>query len=419
MKITISQKVLLHAIECGGASALLEDAQKDISNLSLLVKSIKITVDKDFIIESSNKMISSKYIIPITDGCGIDVRETGSIVIPAKEFLTWVSKQGNSKIGIVFAKTDQALTNDDEKVKIIGVAKFQSKDSTGTGSRWSLDCYDPLQITLVDFSQKPNMLFETDTSQIIDAIKYVSISSMERHAEHIYDSLLFETCKDTLYIAATDTTRCSVYKVDKDVILSDRMKDGKEKIRLMVPGNLLEMIAKKFENVGKMSFYYDDIRNRVFITQPNFEFRVTTVDKDVSKKFPVVEALLNKKYENLCLVDRSALVNRIATISIVNKNTALFKFRKEDGNLLIKAISENGLAPSMAVVPAKDISKDKKFVFAINHLIDVMKVLKEDNISINTPPSDNNSFKIVSEVDPNFFFFGMTVTNSKYNLDED
>ena len=42
MKVEIKQETLLKAIEKGGIAALSEEAQSDVSNFALLIKSLKI-----------------------------------------------------------------------------------------------------------------------------------------------------------------------------------------------------------------------------------------------------------------------------------------------------------------------------------------------------------------------------------------
>ena len=427
MKISIHQKVLSHALECGAVAAMSDEAQGDTSNLSLLVKSVKITVDSNFTVESATNLMAVKYVVPITGDCGIDVKEQGQIMIPAKEFMNWINKQGEAKIGIVLTKLDapEDIKTSDEAdgknaIKKIGTVKFASKDSSQTGNRWSLDCYDPTQAPNVNFTQKPATLFEANTEQVVEGIKYVSIASQPKHYEHVFDSVLFETHEKNLYMATTDTTRCAIFKLDKDVTTSGDMSEDlkSNKTRLLVPCNFLGTISKLFEKNGKMTFSYDKATNRLFISQPNFEFRVAIADADLSKKFPLVGLLLNKSYSFLCSINKEILVSRIATTSMVNKNTALFRFKKADNNLTIKAISECGMAPSISISPTNNLSDDKRVVWAVNHLSDAMKVVKDNEIVINMP-SDNNSFKVTSVEVPNFTYYAMAVNNPKYAVDSE
>ena len=428
MKISVDQKVLLDALERGAVAALSKESQGDVSNLSMLLRSVKITVDNNFTVESSSSLLAVKYTIPIVDGCGIEVKEHGQIMIPAKEFMTWVEKQPKAKIGIILAKLDAPEeikvrdNNDVQKtIKKIGTVKFASKDSSKTGNRWALDCYDALQAPTVDFSAKPDTLFEVSVEQVLNGIKHISIASLDRHHEHIFDSFMFEVSQGFLHMVATDATRCASYKLDKDVVLSDSMMEsnGANKVRLLIPEKILSLTSSLFDKSGKIVFSYDSKskENRLFISQPNFEFRVAVSDPSVSKKFPSVEMLLNKKYKQLCTISKEILLSRVISASMVNKSTILFKFSKVDSTLSIKAISDGGLSPSMSIAPVSDLSEDKAFVWAVTHIVDVVKLVKDENFTFYVPERDNGSFKVVSPNAPNFSYFAMSVTNSKYNAE--
>ena len=296
-------------------------------------------------------------------------------------------------------------------VKKIGVLKVFSKDDSKTGNKWSVDCYDINQAPTIDFANKPPLIFEIPSAQIFDAIKYTSMACKQKDCEHIYDSLLIEKHKDFLHMAGCDQTRCAVYKMDKAMLNVD-FND-----RVLIPSAILHVISKFMDKTDKVSIFYDIGKNRIFFCQKNLEFRVSTTDKDCSKKFPSISGLLDKQYTHLCKINKSILASRLSTASMVNKRCVMFKFNKDNSMVSIKAISDEGLQPSVSIAPANGLSKTVAVVWSVSHFNDVIKLLKDESLSINTP--DNlSSFKLVSEIEPNFIYFGMTVKNSKYNLNE-
>ena len=156
MKIGIRQKVLMDALNKGALAAISDDAQQDTSTLAPMIKSIKVDVDdKMFTISSSTDLMAVKYSVPATKEEGIAVKETGCILIPAKEFTEWVKVQGeDSTINIYLNKLDtpeiiNTLEDDDLDdsskftLKKIGSTRLTSKDSQKTSGKWELDCYDP------------------------------------------------------------------------------------------------------------------------------------------------------------------------------------------------------------------------------------------------------------------------------------
>ena len=166
MNIKINQKILLNALERGALAALSEEAQSDCSNFSLITRGVRITVDLSSIIfESATSILASRYFVPVDTINGIVVKEVGSVMVPAKEFIEWVTKQGDSIVGLNLKKLDtpELIKGSDSEgdatntVKKIGSLQVASKDSTNTGNRWQLDCYDTTSFPAINFSQKPKL----------------------------------------------------------------------------------------------------------------------------------------------------------------------------------------------------------------------------------------------------------------------
>lgn len=181
MKVGIKQEALMEAVSKGAIAALSEDAQGDTSTMSLIVKSVKITADKHITIESHTPMLSVKYAIPASEDDGVIIKETGSILVPAKELLNWISLQGkDSNISITlqkFASPEIINTLDNEEngetedtvgftLKKIGTVKLVSKSAAKSNKKWEIDCYDPQDVANVVFNQKAEKCFDILGSQL-------------------------------------------------------------------------------------------------------------------------------------------------------------------------------------------------------------------------------------------------------------
>lgn len=440
MKVGIGQKTLLKALQCGGAAALSEQAQSDTGPLSNLIKSVKITVDDNLIVESATTLMATRYSIPATKDNVIDVRDKGAIFVPAKELLSWVEKQVGATIGIIFTKfdtpefikvcsaKDDGSDNNKAKttIKKIGTVKLLSRDESKTGNKWAVDCYDSEQIGFVDFSNKGTKLFDTTTDKLADGLKNVLFSAQKKHFEHIYDSVLVSGNKNELYIAASDTTRCSAYKLtDCKNVNGCFFNDN---FRVLIPCEFLDSFAKLCKSSltqsnSEIEIWHDNVKNKAFISQNpqndigwTFDCRVTLPDSQLVKKFPNIKNLLEKAYNPLCAVDKGTLNNRLGAISLVNKSMAIFKF--SDNKLTIKAISEVGLSPSVSEASVTGLNAMAKAVLSVVHILDAVKTLKDSEITFNVP-DNTRSFKITSLVDPNFNYFIMTNESSKYDLEKE
>lgn len=427
MNLDIRQDLLAKSLQRGASASLSETAQGDTSNLSNLIKSVKITAEKDkLIFESATSLMGVKYTVPVSDDpkCGIVVKEPGSVLILAKELTGWVDKQQNCAIRMELKKLDspEILSpatdgnegdNTKNVIRKIGNVVIKSTDKSKTGSKWSIDCYDPEQASLVDFSQKGNVLFDIPADQLQDGIKSIAFAAQPKHYEHLYDSVMIESYKSDLYMTTCDMTRCAVYKLNKSTNVSPSLADGT--CRVLIPCDFLSSFVRMVEDNHNIEFSYDSDKNKVFVTQNGLECRVTIADKSLFTKFPPIKMLIDKGYTKLCVIEKDILQSRLMTVAMVNKSTALFKFK--ENMVQIKAISETGVAPSVSYAPASDLSVEIKSVLAVPHIMDVMKVVKDTGITFHVP-DNKKSFKVTSELDPNFSYFAMTVENSKYDLND-
>jgi len=420
MKLTIKQNVLAKAISQGAVSAISDAAQLDTSNLSAIIQSVKITVDKQFVVESSTNLMAVKYAIDATEENGIDVKETGCVLIPAKEFSDWVKVQGDeSAISMVFSKLavpeiinpmdDLGSGKDTDKfsIKKIGSMKFVSKDSTKTSGKWELDCYDPTPVKSINFSKKGNKHFEIKTEDLVTSLGKVKFAALDRDVDHVLDHISIQTYEDNLYFASTDTKRCALYQVP--IVGKVENQDP-----LLVPAKLLDQVCKISSKDNIISLSYNEEIGRIFLSQPNLDIRIVSAEKDNISKFPSITMLLPKPYKELANISKGALYKILISAALVNRSTALFNFKKDDNDVSIKAISEEGkYKPSISKAKANKITSDIQGVWGVTHLIEVIKTIKDDMITLHIP-SNKKSLKITSSNDGNFQYYAMAINSSVY-----
>lgn len=426
MKIAINQKTLLESLEKGAVAAISDTAQEDSSIMSPIIKSIKITVGKEFTVESTTNLIAVKHSIPVTEGSGVDVKEEGCVLIPAKEFINWVKVQGeDAMITMCLSKLQTpeiinlledsgVVPNEDvEKyvIKKIGSVKLTSKDSTKTSGKWALDCYDPDQSKSINFSEGKEKCFDIQSRELKEGIDQVLFAALPKDYEHILDSVSIQIYKKNVYLATTDTKRCALYQVPKDAVASIESDTP-----LLITASLLELTSKISDKDKPMSFSYNSEKERVFVSQPNLKIRLASAQKDDIGKFPNIKMLLEKEYSPLAKVKKSSLNNILISAAIVNNSSALFSFDK-DNAISIKAISEdNKYAPIMKKAGADKVSKNLQVVWGVSHLIEGLKILKADDVELSVP-QNLKSVKITGKDQEAFSYFAMAIANPKYDAD--
>lgn len=430
MKIGIKQKLLLEALEKGSVAAISEDAQTDTSTLSLLIKSVKITVDKQFVVESSTNLLSVKYSVPIDDETGIIVKEAGCIVVPAKEIINWVKVQNEeASISLTLQKFQtpeiintledvadtEGLDSSKFAIKKIGTVKIASKDVAKTSGKWELDCYDADQVASVNFEQKADKSFDLQGQQLVDGLSHVMFATLPKDHEHVLDSISIQVNNKDLYFAATDMQHCALYKIPQDGV-----SDIKLSKPLLIPCVLLDQISKVINKEEKLSFSYSEEQERVFISQPNLKIRLASTEKQHISKFPSIDVLLNKSYKLLTEMPKNLLNELLINSALVNNSSALFVFSKSDGTLTVKAISEdNKYKPNIKQSRIDGISKDARVVWGVSHLLNGLKVIKDDNVMLHLPDNSVKSVKITSKNNDKLIYFTMAIENPIYALENE
>jgi len=430
MKITIQQKVLLETLEKGAIAALSEDAQADTSTLSILIKSVKLSADKHFTVESNTNLLAVKNNVLANEENGINIKETGVVIVPAKELIGWVKNQGSEAvIAIVLQKLqtpeiintlEDTSSNEDVdaskfSIRKIGTVKLSSKNAAlgKTMGKWELDCYDPEQKPSVNFSEKSEKNFEIQGQQLSEAMSNVRFAALDKDYEHVLDSISIQVYEKELYFAATDMQHCALYKVPKDSV--SNIQSNKP---MLVPAVIFEQAVKIINKEEKVGISYSDEKERVYLSQTNLRIRMACTEKQHINKFPSIEVLFKKPYKLLTECPKNVMNAMLIDASLVNKSSALFVFTKADGTLTVKAISEdNKYRPSIKQASVGDISKDSKLIWGVDHLLEGLSVIKTDDIQLYLP-ENLKSVKIMGKGSDNLIYFTMAIENAKYNMNE-
>jgi len=423
MKVCIKQSMLMESLNKGAVAALSDDAQQDTSTHALLIKSIKITADdKNFVVESGTNFMTVKYSVASKEEDGISVKESGCVVVPAKEFYEWTKNSGDSNLKIELHKlpnpevvntVEDSETDDSRKmtIKKIGVVKLSTakkEKSNKTAGVWELPCYNPSELKEIIYGTKSEKQFEIGGSQLIDALSNVGFVPLAKDWEKYMDSISIQVHDKNLYFAATDGTRCALYKVPKDEIVEIQSEKP-----LLIPKSILERVAKVINKDDKVSFSYSE--DRIYVTQPHLKMRLASPDKTVIDKFPNIKLLLEKKYVDLVEMNRACLNDLLIYVSIVNSSSALFTFKKEDNTLIVKAVSDGGkYSPIAKKADSLDLSQDARLIWNVGHLIDGLKVAKSDNIMLKIP-ENLKSVKVMGKDNENLIYFCMVVENHNYD----
>jgi len=357
-------------------------------------------------------------------------------MVPAKELHDWVHRQGDSVIGLrskefdtpkmVNVETSEADIASKAAIKKIGLLELVSKDASKTGSKWSLDNYDSTQIPSIDFNVISTPLFIVPLEQLNDGIKNIGFSAMGKDSDHLFDTISFQQKDESLYMITTDCARCALWNLpnaDKitlnSTITDQQLKEdgmkGAWKSNLLVPAKFLTSVCKLYSHEAPIAFYRDEVKNRIYLSQPGFIIRMATAEKSIIEKYPPLDLFMVKDFTELCTISVETLNKRLNTVSIVNKNAIMFNFTQD--KLILSGVSESGQAPCKATMAVFNLNEDFKKVWNVKHFLEVLKVDNSGEIKLMIPSGDDkSSLKLVYPDNKNAIYFAMAVERSKYNL---
>jgi len=435
MKVTLKQDVLLEAIKRGAFAALSDEAQTDSSTLSLIIKSVKIKAEKSKItFESATALVSSSYVLTTVDEN--TVKEEGDVMVAANELYEWVSRQGNCVVALVSKDLDEPETVNvggateavtKAAIRKVGKLTLASKDSSKTGSKWSLDSYDSSQMPSVELGNLKTPLFVLPLEQLSDGIKNIGFVAMAKDSDHVFDTISFQHRDKNMYMVTTDSARCALWNLpNADGITLENSISSKQletsgvkdswKYNLLVPLKMLSDVCKLSSNAAPLEFYRDDAKNRIYLSQPGFLVRMATAGKEMTDKFPPLDLFLVKTYTDLCTVPKDVLASRLNTVSLVNKNAIMFDF--ETDQLTLYGISESGHSPCKANMSVGAVSEKFTKVWNVKHFLEILKAVNADNIKVLIPTVSKKTIKILNPSQPNVSYYAMSIERSKYNLED-
>jgi len=418
MKVGIRQKVLLDVLSKGSMAAISKEAQEDTSTLSILIRSIKITANDNFTIESNSDLIASKYSVLAKEECGVIVKENGSIVIPAKEFIDWVKNQGDDdSITMTLQKspTPELIntldgadddTNAKFSIKKIGTIRLSAKGASKTQTKWEIDCFDSDDKPSINYEEKSNKHFEISSQQFIDAVHTVKFAAIDKDPDHVLDGISMQVHDKELYFATTDMHNCAIYKIggERNIYSNDP---------IIVSASLLDYISKIINKDENISLSYSPEKEKVYLSQKNINIRLACTEKKNISKFISINIIMNKQYDHLAECSKSLIISMLSNASVVNKRSALFTFSKDNRTLTVKALSEDSkLKPNIRQCEC-DVALDSSIILSVKGLMSGIKVIGDNNIKISVP-ANLKSVKIVPKDCDNFLYYSMAVVNPIY-----
>lgn len=310
--------------------------------------------EQDLFLTSTNSDLSVK--VDISDS-SLNVKETGSIVVPGNYFIQIIKKINSKTIDISLIE---------DNIMVIKAERSEFKLNL-------LSLFDYPNIDFVCLDQ-PLVLDSKVLKSIIRETKYAASTSEKRP---ILTGVLLELRDNELIALATDSFRLSQKVVHLDDVNFNNFK-------IVVPAKSLDELSKALDN------YNDDVeiyfnRTKIVFKFQNILFQSRLLDgsyPDTSRIIPTMFPI-NVRFNKDELLDA---IDRVSLLSTKDKD-ALFtvvRFNIREDHYVEISSSSNEIGRAMEeILPTRPLEgPELKIAFSSKFILDVLKSLISNEVEL-------------------------------------
>jgi DNA polymerase-3 subunit beta len=347
MKLSCLQGVLSHGLGIVGRAVAARTTLPITNNVLLSGE------------QSQLRLSATNLEIAITTWIGANVEEDGAITIPAKFFTELVNSLPNDKIDLELAQT----------VLNLKCGRFESHVS-------GIDAEDFPPIPEVG----DGITAQIDPEVLRLAINQVVFATASEDTRPVLTGVCAEFDETTLTLAAADGFRLAVHK-------TDLITSAAEKITIIIPGRSLSelnrLLAEQDETV--------DISINPNQSQIAFKLKnIRMVSQLIQGAFPNYQQLIPQSWTTKAVFNTGEFLKAIKVAAIFARDSSGI-VRLEitpaggltAGKATISSRSEQ-LGDDLGEVDALIDGEEAKVAFNGKYLIDVLSVLKEEKVALET-----------------------------------
>ena len=305
--------------------------------------------------EGSVRVVGTDLEVGISTTIPAKVKKEGSITIPSKKIHEITRELPEGEIDIAVAKNNAVTIRIGKAYfKIMGLAK----DEYPKLPEW--DAKDAIEVE--------QALLKESLSLTAFAISY-------DETRYVLNGVLISAKEDTLRFVATDGRRLAIVKKD--------FKNKKAKnFDIIVP-------IKAVQELVKLLTWEGDVKIILSSNQVIFDFGESfLVSRLIEGHFPNYEQVIPKEEKTVTSTNREELLQAIRRTALLTSSEApAVKFDFVKGKILISSKSPN-LGEAKEELPAEMTGSEVAIGFNPHYLIDVLKNLDIDRVSLSLTDSD-------------------------------
>ncbi len=303
------------------------------------------------------KLEKNKLILKATDlelgieySIKVDAENEGAVVLPAGQFLNIIRELPSEKI---YMDLDQD--------------KWQMEIKC-LNSLFKINGYDPDEFPSLPQVEE-SARFTLPGAKFKNMLQKVRISTSKDETQPALTGALFIVKPEEVRMVSTNTYRLSY--VD-----SPLQTEVEENIEVILPGSTLQELNNLLEDEGSVEIIVDSNYAR-------FQFAgIVLISRLIEGKFPNYELVIPDEFNSKFIADLSQLHNAVKRASLIAKLDAnIISISADDGVLNINS-SEGSSGYAHEEIEIDLSGPDQKINIDAGYLIDVLKVLSEEEINI-------------------------------------
>lgn len=292
-----------------------------------------------------------------------DVKEGGTIALPAKVALDIVSRLPEGEISL-----------DDKSADITGEGIVVTiKPRSGK--------YQVQAMRADEFPELPIIQNEKSVGitagALIEGIKGSIFAVSTDETKQVLTGLHLTVKQDTLEFAATDGHRLSVVEITNKYPLEDS-----EQVQVTVPAKTLRELQRMLGNypLDEVVSLYLDQGQIVFAWQDQ---RLTS--RTLEGQYPAYHQLLPKQFERCLVLERKQLISileRIAVVANLKSNTVKISIDSDNQEITLSCEAQD-VGSGTESMPAQISGENIDIAFNVKYLMEGLKELSSTEIQVN------------------------------------
>lgn len=340
MKVLCEQKKFLDALDIVGRAISSSNTLPVLNNILIKAEG------KNLFFSATNLEIAVRYFFEC------EVRNEGSITVPAKLLMSYVSLLPNEKLeisateGLNFTvKADKSQT----KMKGIHADEFPVIPQVDKGS--------DLVLPVKDLNL---------------AIQQVAFAASQNSSRPVLSGVLMVVDKKTLKMVATDSYRLAEKKIEL-------VKGRDELVECIIPVKTVQELGKLLSKATAQEVFVDITKNQILFRIGDIEF----TSRLIEGRFPDYERIIPKDSKSKAEVDTQELQLNMKRVSLFAResNNSVKVSVTNDGKLTIST-DETKVGEDRAEVDIVLTGENNKTALNAEYLLDVLAAIGASRIFI-------------------------------------